>query len=466
MGTPVSSSALNLSTSGTGSDTSRSAANATLKLSFSELLRGQIQGGFNTRTPEISPLANSRPTSASTPTRTPPPPETSREASRTPGNSSSPASSPPRSSQESARAKNTETGQAVKRPAEAQDAAPPSQQTGSGIESSENNPGNVTPTERPLQPQLTDTAISPDLPATIAALLNGIAGEIAEDAPASDADPETPTRSIPTHTGRPRHPHPTTADSLSTRATASPDNAMQGDTESDAYAGTNQNTSAALAGQASRNPASTIAPALQATPLDKPPALDMIMNAASAASMIPREDGNVRTASSGATTNDIAILNPPRLPTQAAAVLPQFTIPAHTGQRAWAEEIGNRVMWMLGRAESRAELILTPPLLGKVEVSIHLNGDQSTAQFFASSQSAREALEQAMPRLRELLAQAGINLGEANVNTSAEERTQDGEKTHRTGAHTLDAPDGDGDAPVITGSHWTRLNNGLIDTFA
>ncbi len=468
MGTPVSSGALNLSASSAAanSDISRSAANTTLKLSFSDLLRD----GFKPRAPEISPLANTRPASASTPARTPSPPETSREASRAPGDSSSPASKPPRSSEESARAQNNpaETGQAAKRPIETQDSAPPRQAnagTGKSTENSEKDSENIT--SRTLQPQLMDNAISPDLPATIAALLNGIAGEIVENAPGNDADPETSTRSAPTHTGHPRYS--TTTDSLSTR-TAVPV-AMQGEAESsgtESNADGNTNTSAAFTGHASRHPASAIAPALQGqtTALDKTAVPDLITNAANALSMTPREDGVARTASSGTTTNDIAIFNPPRLPTQAAAALPQFTIPVNTGQRAWAEEIGNRVMWMLGRAESRAELILTPPLLGKVEVSIHLNGDQSTAQFFASSQSAREALEQAMPRLRELLAQAGINLGEASVNTSAEDRSQDGENTHRTGARALDAHHGDGDASVITDLNWTSLNNGLINTFA
>jgi flagellar hook-length control protein FliK len=123
---------------------------------------------------------------------------------------------------------------------------------------------------------------------------------------------------------------------------------------------------------------------------------------------------------------------------------------------------------MLGRAESRAELILTPPHLGKVEVSIHLNGDQGTAQFLASSQSTREALEQAMPRLRELLAQVGISLGEASVNTSAEEQAQDGGKTHRSDIRTLDAHDANSDGDPVAGAapNWQRLNTGLVNTFA
>jgi hypothetical protein len=37
---------------------------------------------------------------------------------------------------------------------------------------------------------------------------------------------------------------------------------------------------------------------------------------------------------------------------------------------AWPEEVGNRVSWMVGQHESQAELTLTPPQLGKIEVSI------------------------------------------------------------------------------------------------
>ncbi len=97
---------------------------------------------------------------------------------------------------------------------------------------------------------------------------------------------------------------------------------------------------------------------------------------------------------------------------------PQLPVYTPAGQEAWAEDVGNQVRWMLGRAESKAELVLTPPNLGKLEVSINLNGDQTTAQFIASSQAARDALERAMPQLREVLQQAGIMLGDANVSTS------------------------------------------------
>lgn len=142
---------------------------------------------------------------------------------------------------------------------------------------------------------------------------------------------------------------------------------------------------------------------------------------------------------------------------------PQLPVQTPAGQQAWAEDVGNQVRWMLGRAESKAELVLTPPNLGKLEVSIALNGDQTTAQFVASSQAARDALEQALPRLREILEQAGISLGQANVSTSEDQGAgaEGGGQGQRGGSSetTADATDG------ASRTTWLRQHDGLVDTF-
>ncbi|ATE59422.1 flagellar hook-length control protein [Thauera sinica] len=138
---------------------------------------------------------------------------------------------------------------------------------------------------------------------------------------------------------------------------------------------------------------------------------------------------------------------------------PQLPVNTPVGRDGWVDEVGNRVTWMLGRAESKAELVLTPPNLGKLEVSINLNGDQTTAQFVASSQAARNALEQALPRLREMFAEAGISLGEASVGTSGEQQAgRDGGSGGRgRGGGTL----GNGTAATA----WSRQHDGMVDTF-
>lgn len=154
-----------------------------------------------------------------------------------------------------------------------------------------------------------------------------------------------------------------------------------------------------------------------------------------------------------------------RQPGQITTSAPQLTVATPAGQAAWADEVGSRVMWMIGRAESKAELVLTPPHLGKVEVSINLNGDQTTAQFVAATQSARDALEQAMPKLREILAQSGISLGQANVSTSGEQQASGDDRGQRGGRSGIGQSDVDagGAAPA---TRWVGQIEGLVDTFA
>ena len=475
MSTAVSGSTLNFPASSVAanSDTGRNTANGTLGFSFSDLLCAQ--SSIDSRT--SFQLADTRPTPEPVRTPSPSPSGTSREAPRT--DSSTPASRPQasRPSQEPTREhvksqdNPTEIGPKIQ-----EDTTPPpdagtpttgTSTVGTPAKDDQKASGNIATTDPTLQPQLADVTISPDLPATIAALLNGIAGSgLAKN----NSDTEASTQDVPTH-GHSRHPG--TSGNLFARI--APPTAMPADVEmesnTDGDGDTNQNAPALLAGRTFKNGTAPNPQAALVSGNGNEPvarinaaALEMPMNAASAVPITPREDA--RAPGTTASAGDISILNPLRLPTQAGASLPQFTIPSGTSQKAWAEEVGNRVMWMLGRAQSRAELILTPPLLGKVEISIHLNGDQGTAQFLASSQSAREALEQAMPRLRELLAQAGISLGEASVNTSAEDRAH--ENTGNTGMRTPDSHDGggDGDATVIAAPNWSRVEKGLINTFA
>ncbi|HNQ75749.1 MAG TPA: flagellar hook-length control protein FliK [Pseudothauera hydrothermalis] len=146
----------------------------------------------------------------------------------------------------------------------------------------------------------------------------------------------------------------------------------------------------------------------------------------------------------------------------------QLQVATPLGQQGWAEDVGSKLIWMSNRGESKAELVITPPNLGKIEVSINLNGDQATAQFLASTREAKEALEQAMPRLRELMAQSGVSLGQTSVNTSGDQRSgQDSATPHNPQARqswgwTSEA----GLGSIGHANGWTRQGEGLVDIFA
>ncbi|MCX7945883.1 MAG: flagellar hook-length control protein FliK [Hydrogenophilus sp.] len=83
----------------------------------------------------------------------------------------------------------------------------------------------------------------------------------------------------------------------------------------------------------------------------------------------------------------------------------------------WAVEAAEKIIWYAGHALQKVELQLTPPNLGKLEVTLQLANDQLTAHFIAATPAARDLLNDALPRLRELLAQAGVQLGHTSVST-------------------------------------------------
>jgi flagellar hook-length control protein FliK len=91
------------------------------------------------------------------------------------------------------------------------------------------------------------------------------------------------------------------------------------------------------------------------------------------------------------------------------------SVEAHVKSPAFANELGEKVVWLAGRNGQIAELTLNPPQMGSVEIRLTVAGGEAGAQFFSANPAVREALETALPKLRELMAQAGINLGEANV---------------------------------------------------
>jgi flagellar hook-length control protein FliK len=62
-----------------------------------------------------------------------------------------------------------------------------------------------------------------------------------------------------------------------------------------------------------------------------------------------------------------------------------------------------------------ARLQLHPAELGRLQVTVSTDGDQARVSFVADTQAARDAIEQSMPRLREMLEQNGMQLAQSDV---------------------------------------------------
>ena len=82
---------------------------------------------------------------------------------------------------------------------------------------------------------------------------------------------------------------------------------------------------------------------------------------------------------------------------------------------AWGKVMSSRVVWMAREGVQQAELRLNPANLGPVEVRLTMQNDQTNVTFIASNAAARDALEQALPRLRESFNESGLALNNAEV---------------------------------------------------
>lgn len=84
-------------------------------------------------------------------------------------------------------------------------------------------------------------------------------------------------------------------------------------------------------------------------------------------------------------------------------------------QPNWSRVVSSRVIYMAREGVQHAELRLNPAQLGPVEVRLSIVNEQTNVTFLANNVATREALEQALPRLRESFAESGLALNNAEV---------------------------------------------------
>ncbi|WEF33225.1 flagellar hook-length control protein FliK [Pseudoduganella chitinolytica] len=109
---------------------------------------------------------------------------------------------------------------------------------------------------------------------------------------------------------------------------------------------------------------------------------------------------------------------------QAAEAAASNQLQARVGTNAWEQQLGQKVVWMVAGGDQSASLTLNPPDLGPLQIVLNVSNDQATVSFMAAEAETRQALEDAMPKLRETMSEAGIELGSATVSTGTQDQRQ------------------------------------------
>jgi flagellar hook-length control protein FliK len=114
---------------------------------------------------------------------------------------------------------------------------------------------------------------------------------------------------------------------------------------------------------------------------------------------------------------------------------------------------------MAANGREAASLRLSPEHLGPLEVQISMKDGQANVVFGASNPETRHALEQSLPRLREMFAAQGLTLGNANV---SRDTPRDSHKPAPFTGSSRGSSDASADISV---KRVTLSRVGLVDTY-
>ncbi len=139
---------------------------------------------------------------------------------------------------------------------------------------------------------------------------------------------------------------------------------------------------------------------------------------------------------------------------------------AQPGKSGWDQAISQKVMWMVGAGAQTASLTLNPPDLGPLQVVIHVHNDQADTTFISDNDQVRQAIESGLSHLREKMSEAGIQLGQTNINSSNQSQQSFQQSSQNRGLmNTQNGPDSEQIEDSIRTNTQVRVSNGLVDTF-
>ena len=153
-----------------------------------------------------------------------------------------------------------------------------------------------------------------------------------------------------------------------------------------------------------------------------------------------------------------------------APTVPGAPVPLHAG--ALQDRIDSALRWMAAGPLHTAQLRVDPEALGPITIHLRLDGDAASVVFGSNHESTRQALENSLAGLKDVLAANGLSLGQASVGSEQQsgflaarqfagrEATAD-----RAPSAGTDAP-GPVAGPAASAVRGTSSGNRMVDLYA
>ncbi|MBR8415606.1 flagellar hook-length control protein FliK [Burkholderia cenocepacia] len=182
------------------------------------------------------------------------------------------------------------------------------------------------------------------------------------------------------------------------------------------------------------------------------------------------------TLAAGATAAAAAQANLQLSPAAGAiAAANAHVLAPHVGTADWTDALSQKVVFLSNAHQQSAELTLNPPDLGPLQVVLRVADNHAHALFVSQHAQVRDAVEAALPKLREAMEAGGLGLGSATVSDGGLASQQQQQNPQQTNAYGQSSRRGNGgpsavDTPVDAAQSApvaARASRaGLVDTFA
>ncbi|RBO83229.1 flagellar hook-length control protein FliK [Marinomonas aquiplantarum] len=137
------------------------------------------------------------------------------------------------------------------------------------------------------------------------------------------------------------------------------------------------------------------------------------------------------------------------------------------GHPNWAAEMGQKVAWVAREGGHTAHIRLDPPELGSLTVKVSVDSDSNTQiNFVAATAQARDLLEGQMGRLRDMLAQQGMDLSRAEVDVSQQDASGTQKDAGQTGLANHSDANGEDEADEVMPGVMSYVSATGVDYYA
>ena len=135
-------------------------------------------------------------------------------------------------------------------------------------------------------------------------------------------------------------------------------------------------------------------------------------------------------------------------------------------RKDFAEAVKDKIMVIISQKLQQFDIRLDPPELGSVHVRVNLQHEQAVVNFVVQNQQAKEAFEENLGKLKEMLSQKGIDVGDANVEQQTQQSSDEEKNSQSSDSGSRGEQNETDSAVTILSADLFKSSPSTIDYYA